>query len=150
MDSNFTTDHSVRVSKGDTFPVPILTMISGVRMQRNSSKPFSDRDLLVTVTDSPDWWLDQGPPGASQSIPSVWGNQLTFLAGPRACIGFKFSLIEMKALLFTLIRSFEFELAVPSEQITRKTAIVTQPEVKSEPTKGGQLPMIIRPVTHAT
>ncbi|KIM23166.1 hypothetical protein M408DRAFT_28079 [Serendipita vermifera MAFF 305830] len=99
---------------------------------------------------NPDRWLDQGPPGASQSIPSVWGNQLTFLAGPRACIGFKFSLIEMKALLFPLIRSFEFELAVPSEQITRKTAIVTQPEVKSEPTKGGQLPMIIRPVTHAT
>lgn len=126
----------LKVSKGDTFLVPILTMNILESIWGPDAQEFN-----------PDRWLDQGPPKASQSIPSIWGNQLTFLAGPRACIGFKFSLIEMKAILFTLVRSFEFELAVSPEEITRRTPTVTRPEVKSEPQKGGQLPMIIRPVT---
>lgn len=126
----------LKVSKGDTFLVPILTMNILESIWGPDAQEFN-----------PDRWLDQGPPKASQSIPSIWGNQLTFLAGPRACIGFKFSLIEMKAILFTLLRSFEFELAVSPEEITRRTPTVTRPEVKSEPQKGGQLPMIIRPVT---
>ncbi|KIM20948.1 hypothetical protein M408DRAFT_333732 [Serendipita vermifera MAFF 305830] len=54
----------------------------------------------------------------------------------------------MKALLFTLIRGFQFELAVPQEEIVRRSAAVTRPVIKSEIDKGGQMPMIIRPVSH--
>ncbi|KAJ6577019.1 cytochrome P450 [Mycena vulgaris] len=54
----------------------------------------------------PERW--ENIPEAANSIPGVWGNLLTFLAGPRNCIGFRFSLVEMKALLFTLLRAFEF------------------------------------------
>ncbi|KAJ7673271.1 hypothetical protein DFH06DRAFT_1359353 [Mycena polygramma] len=39
----------------------------------------------------------------SNNLPGIWGHMLTFLGGPRACIGYRFSLIEMKALLFTLV-----------------------------------------------
>jgi hypothetical protein len=40
----------------------------------------------------PERW-EAPPPGAS-AIPGVWGNMLTFLGGPRSCIGFRFSLVE--------------------------------------------------------
>ena len=54
----------------------------------------------------------------------------------------------MKALLFTLIRAYEFELGVPKEDVLVKRAFpVNRPAVKGEgKTKTDELPMIIRPV----
>lgn len=69
---------------------------------------------------SPDRWLNV--PKETAAIPSTWGNQISFLAGPRSCIGYRFAIVEMKALLFSLIRSFEFELAVPAERVTSKAS----------------------------
>jgi cytochrome P450 len=72
---------------------------------------------------------------------------LTFLGGPRSCIGYRFSLVETKALLFTLLRALEFELAVPVEDIGKKaTFIVQRPIVRSEREKGNQMPLLVRPV----
>jgi hypothetical protein len=52
----------------------------------------------------------------------------------------------MKALLFTLIRAFEFELAVPPDDIIKKSAIVQRPLVKSDLKSGNQMPLILKPV----
>ena len=52
----------------------------------------------------------------------------------------------MKALLFTLIRSFEFSLAVPAEDIEKRSGIVMRPYVKGEYEKGSQLPLIVKRV----
>ncbi|KAF5386765.1 hypothetical protein D9615_002007 [Tricholomella constricta] len=68
------------------------------------------------------------------------------LAGPRACIRYRFSLVEMKALLFTLVRAFEFDLAVPAKDIIMKKMVVQRPALASEPKAGDQLPLLIRPV----
>lgn len=70
---------------------------------------------------------------------------MSFLGGPRACIGYRFSLIEMKALIFALVRAFEFELAVPPEEIIKKSTAVQRPLVRSEMVKGCQLPLLIKP-----
>lgn len=51
---------------------------------------------------------------------------------------------RMKALLYVLIRTFEFELAVPKEEIVRQRAAVQRPIVRSEMEKGSQLPMLIK------
>lgn len=51
----------------------------------------------------------------------------------------------MKALVFVLVRAFEFEYAVPTSEITKKQAIVQRPFVKSEMEKGSQLPLIVKP-----
>jgi hypothetical protein len=51
----------------------------------------------------------------------------------------------MKAILFTFVRSFDFELAVPPDQITKRTFIVARPFLTSAQDSGPQLPLIIRP-----
>ena len=40
----------------------------------------------------PERWADI--PNAASSVPGVWANLLTFIGGPKACIGFRFSLVE--------------------------------------------------------
>jgi hypothetical protein len=51
---------------------------------------------------------------------------------------------RMKALLFTLIRAFEFELAVPAKDIRTKQTIVQRPIVTSEMEYGPQMPLLVK------
>ena len=53
---------------------------------------------------------------------------------------------RIKALLFTLVRGFEFELAMPADDIVRVTTGVGHPVIASNPAAGPQLPLLIRPV----
>ena len=55
----------------------------------------------------------------------------------------------MKALLFTLVRAFEFELAVPSGEIGKKSSIVQRPILRSDPEGINQMPLLVRPVVYA-
>ncbi|KIM49563.1 hypothetical protein M413DRAFT_21761 [Hebeloma cylindrosporum] len=124
---------SIKVKKGQTLLIPILAL--------NRSKAIWGDDASEF---KPERW--ENVPEAAAAIPGVWGNMMTFLGGPRACIGYRFSLVETKALLFTLIRAFEFELAVPSDDIIKKAAIVQRPLLKSDPKAGNQMPLILKPV----
>ena len=53
------------------------------------------------------------------AVPGVWGNLLSFLGGARSCIGYRFALAEMKAILFVLLRSLEFA-ELPSHPVIEK------------------------------
>jgi len=123
----------IRVRKGQTMLIPILLV--------NRDKSIWGEDATEF---RPERW--EKIPEAASTIPGIWGNLLTFLGGPRACIGYRFSLVEMKALLFTLVRAFEFELAVPATDIMKKTMIVQRPLLRSDPNSGNQMPLLIRPV----
>jgi hypothetical protein len=50
----------------------------------------------------------------------------------------------MKALLFTLIRAFEFEPACPKGGIARTATTTQRPIVVAEMEKGSQLPLIVK------
>jgi hypothetical protein len=51
----------------------------------------------------------------------------------------------MKALIFTLVRAFEFELAVPAADIMKRTTVVQRPLLRSDPAAGNQMPLLIKP-----
>ncbi|KAG6834869.1 hypothetical protein H0H93_006803 [Arthromyces matolae] len=131
-DRNGILQTEIRVKKGQTIQIPILAMNRSKEIWGEDAKEFR-----------PERW--ESPPKAAANIPGVWGHLLSFIGGPRACIGYRFSLVEMKALLFTLVRAFEFELAVPVSDISRKSAIVQRPIVLSDPKGGNQMPLLVRP-----
>ncbi|KAI0736683.1 cytochrome P450 [Fomitopsis betulina] len=133
VDTQGTVCDHIRVPKGTRFSIPILVM--------NRSKEFWGADAHKF---KPERWINGGIPEAAHQIPGVWGHMMTFIGGPRACIGYRFSLVEMKALLFTLIRSFEFELALPKEAITKLPGVVDRPFLKDEKQKGAMLPLKVK------
>jgi len=51
---------------------------------------------------------------------------------------------RIKAIVFTLIRAFEFELAVPVTDIGVKPGMVQRPYLRSRPEAGFQLPLRLR------
>ncbi|KAJ3728054.1 cytochrome P450 [Lentinula guzmanii] len=127
------------VQKGQTIFIPILAL--------NRDKSLWGEDSMEF---KPERW--DAIPSAVSSIPGVWGNMLTFLGGGRACVGYRFSLVEMKSLLFILLRSFEFELAVPVEDIVSRSGVVQRPMLKSNSKSemesggggGSQLPLLVK------
>ncbi|KAF7296777.1 hypothetical protein MIND_00908400 [Mycena indigotica] len=89
---------SLPVPKGQIIHLPIWAV--------NTSTEIWGKDALEF---RPDRW--ESIPAAASAVPGAWANLFTFLAGPHHCIGFRFSLAELKAILFTLIRAFEIRSA---------------------------------------
>jgi cytochrome P450 len=48
--------------------------------------------------------------------PGVWPNIMTFIDGPRRCVGYKLAHMQIKMILYALIRDFEFA-PVPDKKI---------------------------------
>ncbi|KAJ7695885.1 cytochrome P450 [Mycena olivaceomarginata] len=132
MDKDGISHDSLTIPKGQIIHIPILAI--------NTDREIWGQDATEF---KPERW--EKIPQSVSDIPGVWANLFTFFAGPHNCIGFRFSLVEMKALLFTLIRAFEFEQAVPNGGIGPVTAGFQQkPSVLGE-RKGSGLPLIVKP-----
>ncbi|RPD64802.1 cytochrome P450 [Lentinus tigrinus ALCF2SS1-6] len=71
----------------------------------------------------------------------VTSNLMTFSAGLQACIGWRFSIIEMQAILVELIEKFEFTIPEDKPEIIRFPAGLTTPLVASEMHLGSQMPL---------
>ncbi|KAJ3536892.1 hypothetical protein NMY22_g5831 [Coprinellus aureogranulatus] len=60
----------------------------------------------------PERWLQPLPDSVVDAkIPGVYSHLMTFIGGGRACIGFKFSEMEMKVVLYSLLDRFKFSLS---------------------------------------
>lgn len=46
-----------------------------------------------------------------------------------------------------LVRAFEFALAVPPEEIEKKTSVVQRPQLRSAPEQGAQMPLLVKRYT---
>ncbi|KAI0327022.1 cytochrome P450 [Cubamyces sp. BRFM 1775] len=122
----------ILVGKGTPIVIPILAI--------NRDKALWGEDAFEF---KPERWDDL--PEAVSSIPGIWANNLTFMGGQHACLGYKFSLNEAKVAVFTLLRAFEFELGLPAEDVGRTPTMLMRPMRLSDPDSGPQLPVLVRP-----
>ncbi|KAG8817419.1 hypothetical protein FRC17_011243 [Serendipita sp. 399] len=76
----------IYMKKGDGVFLPLLLMNRLEEIWGSDAAEFN-----------PDRWLNL--PEATNSVPSVWGNQFSFLSGPRSCIGFRFAVMEKNGIL---------------------------------------------------
>ncbi|KAI0641314.1 cytochrome P450 [Trametes meyenii] len=80
----------------------------------------------------PERWLQPLPESVLDAkTPGIYANLMTFWGGGRACIGFKFSQLEMKVVLAVLISQFTFELP-KDKQIYWNLADISYPSMDAK------------------
>ncbi|KAG8844229.1 hypothetical protein FRB96_003233 [Tulasnella sp. 330] len=84
-------------------------------------------------------------PDAVSEIPSMFGNVTSFGVGPKACVGWRMAVLEIKALLFTLIREFQLDV---DPRMTITSSVVPRPQVQGQEDKGPQLPLRVARFHH--
>ncbi|KAG8895510.1 hypothetical protein FRB99_000505 [Tulasnella sp. 403] len=90
----------------------------------------------------PDRW--DHLPEAVKSQPGLYQNIMTFSAGPRSCIGMRFSIMEMKTFLYVLVSAFTFEPA-PGVLLYKRSLVLTRPYIRGRFKEGSQLPLVVKP-----
>ncbi|KAG9120093.1 hypothetical protein FRC07_004564, partial [Ceratobasidium sp. 392] len=101
------TQNEIRIQKWDTLRISILAI--------NRAKDVWGEDAWEF---RPERW--DNLPSTVKDMPGVFGNLMTFIHGHHACIGYRFALVETKALLYSLVRSIEFDID-PTIEIIGKT-----------------------------
>jgi len=94
---------------------------------------------------NPDRWLNGQ---VSKTTPiGVYGNLMTFSAGIRSCIGWRFAVLELQAFLVELLRNFEFSMTPKAMNVRREPALVMIPTIEGEVDKGAQIYLRVRVVS---
>ncbi|PCH41705.1 cytochrome P450 [Wolfiporia cocos MD-104 SS10] len=122
----------IAIAKGQVVTVPIHCMNRATAFWGPNAKEFV-----------PERWLtDDGIPGRAQEIQGH-RHLLTFVDGPRICLGRGFALAEFKAVLSVLIRNYAFGFRDgPGTKIETVRGILPRPSVAGE--KGARVPLRIR------
>ncbi|KAJ3829903.1 cytochrome P450 [Lentinula raphanica] len=107
----------------------------------------SNRDPELWGTDALEWkperWLAPLPESILKTkIPGIYSHLMTFSGGSRACIGFKFSQLEMKVVIAMLIENFKFSPSV-NKEIFWQMSGVASPVVVAAENGHPQLPLTV-------
>ncbi|OCH87669.1 cytochrome P450 [Obba rivulosa] len=122
------------VARGETVAVPITLMNCSTAMWGPDAKQFK-----------PERWINES--GLPKRAQEIQGHRhlLTFLDGPRMCLGRAFALAEFKAVLSVLVRNYEFELVDGADsKFTLSRGLVPRPVLDGQ--EGGLVPMRVRRV----
>ncbi|KAF9787463.1 cytochrome P450 [Thelephora terrestris] len=87
----------------------------------------------------PERWLEQDLSSVKTPL-GVYGNMLTFSAGVRSCVGWRFAIIQLQALVARVVREFQF-FEVEDKPVTLWRPGLVVPIVAGEEAKGPQLPL---------
>ncbi|KAH6914090.1 cytochrome-450 hydroxylase [Coprinopsis sp. MPI-PUGE-AT-0042] len=124
------TKRGVKISKGSFVHVAVEGF--------NLDKEFWGPDAWEF---NPDRWDDQ--PESAKQLPGLYNNTLTFSAGPRSCIGMRFSMIEIKTFLYILLTHFVFKPT--KDKIIKSNVVLTRPYISGKFGQGSQCPMLVVP-----
>jgi cytochrome P450 len=124
QDRNGKTVSSIRIRRGQVIYVPIEQLQVATCVWGPDAREFNPERWLNTGASqaTPDGAAPESAPASSKRPtgvpdgPGVWPNILTFIDGPRRCVGYKLALMQIKMILYALIRDFEFAPA-PEKQI---------------------------------
>ncbi|KAJ3994079.1 cytochrome P450 [Lentinula boryana] len=106
-------------------PKNTSVIVSISNANRNSELWGEDADEW-----KPERWLSPLPKALVDArIPGVYSHLMTFIGGGRSCIGFKFSQLEMKVVISTLLEKFQFYPSAKEVEIFWQMNGVTAPVV---------------------
>ncbi|PBK82650.1 cytochrome P450 [Armillaria gallica] len=127
------TVNSIFVAKGSILTVTLETLDTSEEFWGPNAKEFK-----------PERWLEDFAPRAKE----IQGHRhlLTFVDGPRTCLGKTFALAEFKAALFVIVQNFTFELPGGKETVIRKHHgnFLPRPQIVGE--DGAKVPLRVRRV----
>ena len=97
----FLTEFDCSIRKGESVMVPIVVLNRLPQVWGPDSHTFKYVDVhpvknfreLSDMAGSPQRWLGAENP-TTAALPGIWANLMSFLGGPRSCIGYKFALTE--------------------------------------------------------
>ncbi|KAF8587462.1 cytochrome P450 [Ramaria rubella] len=124
---------SIHVAKGTSVSVSIRLVNRSKAIWGEDAKEFK-----------PSRWL-YSESGISDKAKEIhgWAHILTFIDGPKACLGRQFAIMELKIVLSTLIRHYEFKL--PNGVDTKFDEILgVLPRPRAVGEKGGNVPMLVK------
>jgi cytochrome P450 len=113
---------------GRRIPAHTQILLSPWAINRNPESWGPDADAFT-----PYRWIDTDPqtgeqrPNNSGGAPSNY-DILTFLHGPRSCIGQGFAKAELRCLTAAIVGSFEMTLARPEEKVVPHGVVTTKPK----------------------
>lgn len=129
--------------KDDVIPLaqPIVTKsgkhISSIPVSKGTKVKLSlcayNRLPSIWGEDADRWnpmrWVNMD--SSKQTSVGVYSNLLTFSAGIRSCIGWKFAVIELQAILASVLEKFEFAMPPDADKhpVCRKPTLVMTPIV---------------------
>jgi len=141
---------SLFIAKGTKVIVPIGAVNRSSLLWGEDAAVFSPERWLVQASASEDAGQgdgdnEEGKKGRGKEEVSGYRHLLTFVDGPRTCLGKAFALAEFKAVLSVLIRNYSFEfLDGPDTKIEKHRGILARPKVEGQ--KGAMVPLRVKRV----
>ncbi|TFK49745.1 cytochrome P450 [Heliocybe sulcata] len=152
--------HTSRMARKDDV-VPLSTPIeitSGERVQQihvpKGTEVFIaigcyNRDKGIWGEDADDFkperWLKRGEAERQATSLGLTGNLMSFLSGPRGCIGWRFAMAKMQIFLVELVNHFEFGVAYPGRTILQFGDNLTYPVMDGKELEGASAPLRVSP-----
>lgn len=125
---------SVDIPKGREVFIPIQAINSDSEIWGEDAKFFK-----------PERWMDLPESAKQNRLPM---HLMTFISGPRSCIGNRFALAEFKAILCHLVGRFKFE-EVQGWQVEAKQTAVIRSRVVGQEDVGPQMPLRVSHISKA-
>ncbi|KAL7424269.1 hypothetical protein Q5752_001856 [Cryptotrichosporon argae] len=158
-----TTTSSIQIRKGQFVHMPIEMLNMAPSIWGPTAYTFDPSRWLDAGAGSTASSLRLGPDGVPLSPvdkkavphgavangfndgPGVWPNVMTFIDGPRRCVAYKLAIMELKLIVFMLVRHFVWR-EFPGARIYKWNMFSTRPYVAGSLIDGGsQLPLIVTP-----